>query len=398
MKLSLFSLGAEETIAIKESQVAIENAFHQILDEPYKFTNFTNEKLFLTELSTAVARDSMIVAAAEPQYFKAFKSFICNAFQLKCKPSKTVIGLVQFVHPELTDDIVEEHANIPSGATPLVSQDGLYSGFGIKAKNQLLIVLPLDDKRIDYIINNSLMQFVRENMDMSILTSDPLSGMEDVESPLAAREESVRRNGELYDRQLIASTVQKLREKGLTVAIANTKTLDFIGNISTTAIDLSEVLFVSGYSTEKGEMTAREFAINLAKGALLNSKNSIGATVTKVFTVTDEKGKQQFFMYACIADGENANVAKLTAEEGETPPQLIYRAIEELFRMLNVWADTGYAIPQNGDVVVVRPTNVAKKNASFLNKVKIATGAIIAAGSIGSVLISLLVNNVYGVL
>ena len=397
MKLSLFSLGAEETIAIKESQVAIENAFRQILDEPYQFTNFTNEKLFLTELSTAVARDSMIVAAAEPQYFKAFKAFICNAFQLKCKPSKTITNLIQFVHPELTDDVIEEHSNIPSGATPLVTQDGLYSGFGIKAKNQLLMVLPLDDKRIDYIINNSLMQFVRENMDMSILTSDPLSGMEDVESPLAARE-SVRRSGELYDRQLIAATVQKLREKGLTVAIANTKTVDFIGNISTTAVDLSEVFFVSGYSTEKGEMSAREFAVNLARGALLNSKNSIGATVTKVFSITDEKGKQQFFMYACIADGENANVAKLTAEEDETPPQLIYRAVEELFRMLNVWAETGYAVPQSGDIYVVRPANVTKKDVSFLNKMRIAVGAIIAAGSMASILISLIANNVYGVL
>ncbi len=396
MKLSLFSLGSEETLAIKESQVAIENAFHQILDEPYKFTNFTNEKLFLTELSTAVARDSMIVAAAEPQYFKAFKNFICNAFQLKCKPSKTITGLIQFVHPEATDDFIEEQANIPTGATPLVTQDGLYSGFGIKAKNQLLIVLPLDDKRIDYIINNSLMQFVRENMDMSILTADPLTGMEVEDSPLA--KQNVRRNGELYDSQLIASTVKKFADRGLTVALANTKTVDFIGNISTTAIDLSGIFFVSGYSVEKGEMSAREFAINLAKGALINSKNSIGATITKVFSVPDENGKQQFFMYACIADKENANVAKLTAEDDETPPQLIYRAVEELFRMLNVWADTGYAIPQESNVVVVRPTIGSKKSDALLNKIKIATGAIIAAGSVASVIISLVVNNVYGVL
>ena len=174
--------------------------------------------------------------------------------------------------------------------------------------------------------------------------------------------------------------------------------MDFIGNISTTAIDLSGVFYVSGYSVEKGEMSAREFAINLAKGALINSKNSIGATITKVFSLPDENGKQQFFMYACIADKENANVAKLTAEDDETPPQLIYRAVEELFRMLNVWADTGYAVPQESNVVVVRPSIGNKKSEAFLNKIRIATGAIIAAGSVASVIISLVVNNVYGVL
>lgn len=396
MVLSLFALSADMTQAIKESEVAIENAFKQILDEQYDFRNFTNEKAFLAELSTAVASDSIIVACAEPAYYKAFKSFVCNAFNLKCKPSKKISGLIQFVHPELSDDFIAEQASIPVSAIPLVTQDGLYSGFGIKAKKQLLIVLPLDDKRIDYIINNGFFTFIRENMDMSVLTADPLSGMTEEDSSLANRA-TTRKEGQLYDALLIKQSVKKLKSKGLTVALANTKTVDFISDISTSAIDLSKVVFVSAYAVEKGEMSAREYAINLAKGALATSANNVGGAITKVFAMPDENGVQQYFMYACIADAENANVAKLTAEPGETPPQLIYRAVEELFRMLLAWADTGYAVPQNADVSVVRPTATAKADPS-LSKMKILVGALIGLGSVISVILSFVVNNIYGVM
>ena len=396
MALSLFALGAEVTPNVREAQEAIENAFVQVLDERHTFKNFTNEKLFLTELSTAVAEDSIIVAAAEPAYFKAFRNFVCNAFSLKCRPNKTISGLIEFVHPELSDDFIAEQASIPATATPLVTQDGLYSGFGIKARKQLLIVLPLDDKRIDYVINNSLFQFVRENMDLSVLASDPLEGMTTEETSTLARQNK-RERGELYDVHLIKRCAKNLASKGLTVALADTKTVDFVGNISTTAVDLSNVIFISAYSVKKGEMSAREYAINLAKGALINSSNNLGAAITKVFAMPDENGMQQYFMYVCIADKENANVAKLTAEPDETPPQLIYRAVEELFRMIDTWAQTGYAIPQYADVAVVRPTKVATKDPK-LKIMKIIFGAAVALSGIVSLIISFVANNVYGVL
>ena len=386
MVLSLFALGAEITPAIREAQTAIENAFKQVLDEQYSFRNFSNEKDFISELSKAVAGDSIIVAATEPAYYKAFKRFICNAFNLRCKPSKTITGLIEFVHPELSDDFIAEQADIPVSAVPLTTQDGLYSGFGIKAKKQLLVVLPLDDKRIDYLINNGLFQFLRENMDLSVFTADPLEGMVEEESPLAHQNKRVP--GQLYDVQLIKQCVKKLKSKGLTVALADTKTVDFVGNISTSDVDLSDVIFISAYSVKKEDMTEREYAINLAQGALLNSADDLGGAITKVFAMPDENGIQQYFMYACIADKENANVAKLTAEPDETPPQLIYRAVEELFRMINAWAETGYAVPQYADVAVARPGKTPKRAVSKLNIYKIIFGASLAAASIASLVLT----------
>lgn len=391
MVLSLFSLGTESTASIREAQSAVEAAFKHILDEQFAFETFGNEKEFLSRLSSAVATDHIIVLGSEAALFPAFKTFVCNSFQLKCKPNKSIQKAITTAHPELDEATVVEQSNIPSNASPLITQDGVYSGFAMKAKKQLLIVLPLDDKRIDSIINNGIYPFVRTNMDMSLLIADPLKNVDGSkvkpEEPKAA----------MYNPEEIKATVKKLMEMGLSVAVANTKTVDFLSNISTTSVDLSKVVFISSYDAPKGERSAREYAIDLAKGALANSTNSVGAAITKVFSIVDEEGKPQFFMYICIADKENANVAKLTAENGETPPQLIYKAIEELFCMLNLWADTGYAKPQFTDEVVVRENKEAAETDKKIGKMKTIVSGMVAASFLISLAVSFLAQDVYGI-
>lgn len=389
-------MAAEVTPSIRESQLAIESAFKSVLDDDFSFKNFSNEKIFLSELSNAVAESKIVVLCADPSLYKAFKTFVANAFNLKMKANKTISKAIISSHPELDDEAVSEQALIPAGASPLVSEDGLYSGYGIKAKKQLLIVLPLDDKRIDYIINAGLYPFVRANMDMSVFNeSDPLK---DVSTPEFVERPKKSKTSSMYDVQIIKEAVKKLSSKGLTVAVANTKTVDFLGNISTTSVDLSKVVFISDYTCEKGDMSAREYAIHLANGALLNSSNSVGAAITKVFSIPNDDGTTQYFMYVCIADKENANVAKLIAEPEDTPPMLIYKAVEELFKMLSLWSDTGYAMPQFTDDKVVKKNIEAHESDEKIQKMKIAVSAIIAGAAIASTLISVFVQNVYGVL
>ena len=233
-------------------------------------------------------------------------------------------------------------------------------------------------------------------MDMSVFNeSDPLK---DVSKPDFIERSKKSKTSSMYDVQIIKETVKKLSSKGLTVAVANTKTVDFLGNISTTSVDLSKVVFISDYTCEKGDMSAREYAIHLANGALLNSSNSVGAAITKVFSIPNDDGTTQYFMYVCIADKENANVAKLIAEPEDTPPMLIYKAVEELFKMLSLWSDTGYAMPQFTDDKVVKKNIEAHESDEKIQKMKIAVSAIIAGAAIASTLISVFVQNVYGVL
>ena len=395
MILRLLSLGTELTPSVRESQAAIEHTFKRILDEGYSFQSFQNEKDFIKEMTAAVSDDYMIVLGTEPALFNAFKNFIGRSFNFKMKPNKVILKRIQEKHPELDGEAVITQSLIPSSASPLLSQDGVYSGFAVKTKKQILIVLPLDDNRIDNIINRSLQPYIRANMNMSVLVADPLENVNpDKEKPVTRHAS----NGALYNVQLIKSTIKKLAANGLTVAVANTKTVDFLGNISTTSVDLSKVVFISPYFSEKGDLSGREDAVDLAKGALINSSNSVGASITKVFSAPNETGAPEMFMYVCIADKQNANVAKLVAEEGETPPQLIYKAIDELFKMLDLWADTGYAKPQFTDESVVREQKDAEDSDKKNKTIKIAVSSMIAASAIVSSCVSVFLTNIYGLL
>ena len=379
------SLGTELTHGVLDAQSAIEHAFKRTLDEEYTFESFQNEKDFIKELTDAVSTTYMVVLATEPALFNAFKNFISKSFNFKLKPNKTILKAINEKHPELSEEAKIAQSLIPSIATPILSQDGVYSGFAVKTKKQLLFVLPLDDNRIDGIINRSMQPYIRANMDMSVLVSDPVENVEPVKDDLKKPAK-----GALYNVKNIKATVKKLATNGLTVAVANTKTVDFLGNISTTSVDLSKTVFISPYYVEKGDLSGREYACELAKGALLNSNNSVGAAITKVFSSQDEDGKIELFMYICIADTENANVAKLVAEDGETPPQLIYKAIDEMFKMLDLWADTGYAKPQFTDESIVAENVAAEETDKKNRRIQIAASVLLSASAIASIIVSLL--------
>ena len=170
----------------------------------------------------------------------------------------------------------------------------------------------------------------------------------------------------------------------------------------------SSLVFLSPYTFAKNDMKADEYAVKLAKGAFDTSEASLGASLTKVYAKTNEDGTKSYYMYASISDGKTANQAKIRAKPGDTPPQLIYKSIEVLFRMMDLWSGTGYAEPQYTTEAVVDEDFAAEhaavdaegnpvKDAGDKRKStqKTVATALIGASAIGSAVISLLANNLY---
>ncbi len=210
-----------------------------------------------------------------------------------------------------------------------------------------------------------------------------------------------------YDVDYLNEVIAGLRDKGLTVAVATTKTVDFLKSISET-VNMDRVIFLSPYTFAKNDMKADEYAVKLAKGAFDTSEASLGASLTKVYAKTNEDGTKSYYMYASISDGKTANQAKIRAKPGDTPPQLIYKSIEVLFRMMDLWSGTGYAEPQYTSEAVVDEDFAAEhapvdeegrpiKDAGDKRKStqKTVATALIGASAVGSAVISLLANNLY---
>lgn len=411
-------LGNEVSVAMANAQKAIENDFASVFDGSFKFTNYGSEKEFVQALSTAIENEDILVLACQPELYTAFKSFVASAFSFKARPVKAVQRLIQECAPQVSSETVLNHSLLPVDSSAILSQDGLYSGYVVNADDQLLVVLPLDASRIDYLLEDGLFPYLRDNLDIGEFVDDPLKGVAGdgvaVGAAAAARAEASEGDAPAaaapkapYDADAMNEVIESLRAKGLTVAVATTKTVDFLKSISE-SVNMDRVIFLSPYSFAKEDMKADEYAVKLAKGAFDTSEASLGASLTKVYAKTNEDGSKSYYMYASISDGKTANQAKVTAKPGDTPPQLIYKTIDVLFRMMGLWSNTGYAEPQYTEEAVVDEdfdaehapvdeSGVRVKDAGDKRKAaqKTVATALIGASAIGSAVISLLANNLY---
>lgn len=420
MDIKLMCLGNEISSSMAAAQQAIENDLKAVFEGDFKFTNYGSEKEFIQALSGAIQEEDLLILTCQPELYTAFKSFVASAFSFKARPVKAIQRLIQESAPAVSSETVLNHSLIPVDADALLSQDGLYSGYAVNADDQILAVLPLDASRIDFILEDSLFPYLRDTLNTDEFVDDPLKGVGNaaVGAAAAARAENAAaaetaaeaapvKKGP-YDAAYLTEVTNSLRNKGLTVAVATTKTVDFLKSISET-VNMNGVIFLSPYAFDKADMKADEYAVKLAKGAVDTSEATLGASLTKVFAKTGEDGSKSYYMYASISDGKTANQAKISAKPGDTPPQLIYKSIEVLFRMLDLWSNTGYAEPQYTEEAVVDEDFTeehAEKSAEDAKPVKdagdkrktaqktVAT-ALIGASAIGSAVISLLANNLY---
>lgn len=388
MVVKLMSLGLETTPKIVKAQAMIEETLEKYLDCNEKFTQYNNEKLFLTELSNSVKQDDVIVLVAESELFAPFKSFVAKAFQLRKKPSRQIIKLLRASCPEIKPD-TQEFKNqilIPSGATPLLSNDGLYSGFAIKSNNQIVLVLPLDVERLGTILDIGVVQYL-----LKILPE-----IEEIEQEEELELE--QKNKQPYDEKLIKNTVQSLADKQLRFSIAQTNTVDFVYALSNDVVNLSSVIEFSDYFAQKGQMPPREYAVNLARGAKQNSNAPIGACLSQVFTTSKEDGQTEMFIYVCIADEHQANAVKMFAKAGETPPQLIFSAINELFKMVLSWSQTGdlFPPPPTKSDEEIKEIQEQKKDKEK-NKMKITTSIILLLAVVFSIIIAVFLSDIYNI-
>ena len=346
MIVNFMCLGVEPTQEMQEAEALITGRFTNAFGGDYSFSHYGSEHDFMQAMSDAVEEADVIVSAVDAALFPAFKRYISGAFSMKLKKNKTLVK--QFKNSGLNEATVEDQCIMPSDGVLLLTQDAINSGFAVKANRQILLVLPLDKERLPFLLDDSAFPYLRDHLDVSLFISNPLSGVEEklpekTAAPVAAAQQPTETLP--ISEAFVASVVAKLKKNGYTVAIANTKTVDFLRNVAA-VVDMENEIMLSPLEVEKGNLSSENYAIKVAKVTHDKARVSLGATISKVYAKTLADGTKEYYIYACIADSKTANEAKVVAEPGDTPPVLVYRAIEVLFRMINAWADTGdTAIP-----------------------------------------------------
>ncbi len=353
MKLNFLNLGIELTEDMRTAQERILDAFQKALGDVCRipdFVGYATEASFLDGFRASLDGSDVVVVTVDPELFPLFKKFMGNTLGLKMRSNRSLQKYLQKNCPDLPPEAIPEQAELPAEADALLSADGLYSGFAIKANRQILVALPLDPERMDYLMQDSVLPYLQDHMDAKLFFTGagaqekevaPIKEVSDKDKPKAAPQPQRIPINEPF----VAQVVAKLYAAGKQVSVADTKTVDFLKNVAA-LINMQDTVLLSQYTQDKADGEASEdYIVRLARQTQEQSGTPLGAVVSKVYAKTLKDGTKDYYLYVSISDGRTANEAKVTALPGDTPPELIYRAIEVLFHMINSWLDSDSTRP-----------------------------------------------------
>ncbi len=354
MKLNFLNLGIELTADMRAAQERILDTFQEALGDVCQipdFVGYATESSFLDGFRASLDDSDVVVVTVDPELFPLFKKFMGDALGLKMRSNRSLQKHLQKTCPDLPPEAIPEQAELPAEADALLSEDGLYSGFAIKANRQILVALPLDPARMEYLMRDSVLPYLQDHMDAKLFFTGNSAQVKEV-APIKEASGKDELKAEVPQTQripinepFVAQVVAKLYAAGKQVSVADTKTVDFLKNVAA-LINMQDTVLLSQYTQDKAEgESSEDYIVRLARQTQEQSGTPLGAVVSKVYARTLEDGTKDYYLYVSISDGRTANEAKVTALPGDTPPELIYRAIEVLFHMINSWLDSGSTRP-----------------------------------------------------
>ncbi len=154
-------------ISYSENDDIFNNASHGMIktiigadDCDYEFCK-TRKEAF-DKLREGFTDADTIVLVVDISVFISTKAYLFKALGLNYKINNDITSIIESdaCIATLNEKQIKAHAAIPSTGIPFITSDGLFSGFGVKAGKQKLIMLPIDERRISHIPDNELTEFL----------------------------------------------------------------------------------------------------------------------------------------------------------------------------------------------------------------------------------------------
>ena len=336
MSLQILSLNSNQVpscAAAQEKILALLSGDRADGIEPKRFD--TAKQLFYA-LAEALKTARTVLLLVEPGRYLHTKEQLLRVLGLSAVQNPELLealhgkGAVQLPEEEMA-----RHAAIPAGAAAFPTQDGLFSGFMLTAGSQTILFLPLDNRRIDGILQAeagaflSGLQLVRQTR-----PTEPQAhtqGKQQEAEPSEAQEETQAAppSGQTAAEQAVVA----LCKSDIRVAFAATPTVEFLREAAGDSAAASERLVYSSAFRERGEEPAKQYAAELAQQAMQEKGTELGAAITNVYTVKKE-GRVETFLLLAVADENGARVRRLYAQPDEHPGLLIGDGVQTLYELI----------------------------------------------------------------
>lgn len=162
MQIKLISFSENDLASMNVAYEAISSKIKEITDIDEGFLFCRTQKEMFSGIKEGIEKADVILVAVDASKYISTKAALFKALGFKCKLNAEITGLINSdaCMATLNENQINAHAAIPVGGEAFVTKDGLFSGFGVEAGKQKLIVVPIDEKRIGTVLGNAFVSFL----------------------------------------------------------------------------------------------------------------------------------------------------------------------------------------------------------------------------------------------
>ncbi|MCR4594453.1 MAG: SpoIID/LytB domain-containing protein [Clostridiales bacterium] len=308
MKVRLLSLNQDKAMPFVRFQARVTSSIKNYANGDEDFQHCNNLRGLFNALQDALNEDEIIIIAVDIRNYGRLKTALGQAFETEMVYNPSVLNMLES-DESVGEEERKEFSLFPEPATVFLSKDGLYSGFGMGNGEQAIIVLPIDNDRINLILRNGLIPYLEREF-------------EDVAK-------NIKSENQLFDNERVQIAVERLLENKSIVAVDANKNAEVLRSCGDQINRFDEVFVFTTSVEDQGDVNPTEYAANKARVSFSLSAANLGASISEIYTADDQK-------YICIAvaDDDSALVRKLFIEDGETDNQFIENCSYELIELI----------------------------------------------------------------
>ncbi len=307
MNAKILSLNVDKSVSFSRFKARIESSI-KAYSENLKFDEFEDIRELFVALQDAFETEDIIITAVDIKNYLRFKNALIQAFDVDVVYNPTVLNKIEIACMDDKKKMVM--SAFPEPATVFITDDGMYSGFGMDNGSQYLILLPIDNNRIDSVLRKGVVPF----LDSHIMPGD---------IPNDYYEEKSVNN------EKVLKAVEQLKSSGSVVAVNGTKNAEVLKSCGDYVIGFNDVFVFTPHVEDKGNVNVTEYAAQLAKVSLDLSSANIGACISDIYSSGDVK-----YLCIAVAGDESAVVRKLYMSENESESSFVESAALELIELV----------------------------------------------------------------
>lgn len=287
---------------------------------------FAEKRELLYKMSELLKTGDSVLLLAESEQFLSLKETLMRALALPVGIDEELSARLQKSGKD------KQFANMPRGAKVFMTDDGVNSGFAVRAGKQIIILLPLDNERADGLLNAGARSYLE-------------TFGEDITAVNGAKHHSS---------DPVQRASRALQRVGKRAAVAGTPAAAFVKElISSDEAGIAQENFAFSENAQpRGEYAPRDYAVLLAENAMEEAGASLGIAVTNVFAKNREE-MDGLFVCIAVTTEDKAAGRTLYANPGENPVDFLKSAAAELLNLLSEVTEAMPTIAMTSPVVPI---------------------------------------------